>query len=156
MSEILANTLEKIFGKNGCMEVIFTNLFKTALIVGIGYLGLKALFKPIDNSSVELSTPVPVLVSETPEGLLSILPTPIATLLPIESTKDQCVSISHETPNAYRAWLKLGKPNTLTFLNESGPDGSPNNKQEITDLEGDGIINDLPRIVHYGDRFCTP
>lgn len=153
MSEILANTLEKIFGQNGCMEVVFKNLFRIALIVGIGYLGIKILSKSINNSSgLEssiITTPTPVLVSKMPQEL-TILPEPTE-----KPTGENCVYISPEIPNAFRAWLALGRPDELTFYNTNGPDGGPNNQQEITDQEGDGIINNLPHIVHSGDRFCT-
>lgn len=152
--EIPAEFLEKIFGKNGCMEVIFGTLLKVGIAISIGYLGLRLLISknPVDINTNVLPSPTPVLT--TPTFLpLSSNTTPTETNE--QNTSNDCIFINIAHPNAFRAWLSLGKPESVIFFNLAGPDGNPEDKGVLIYEKQDGnIIYKLPRIVHYGDKFC--
>lgn len=146
--EIPAEILEEIFGKNGCMEIIFGTLLKIGIVVAIGYFGLRLLTSKNFDINTDINTnvlPSPTQVSTTPTPNITT-PTPITTE-PTVANED-CVYIGEQYPNAFRAWLSLGGPSEVLFLNLAGPDGDPEDKGERINAK------DLPQIVHEGDKFC--
>lgn len=81
-------------------------------------------------------------------------PTPSSTSALSSSTEipipKNCVTIAYpqQPRNAFRAWLALNQPEDLTFHNDAGPDGD--GKEVKVNRQT------LPKVVHLGDRFCSP
>jgi len=149
MREFLSKSLDSIFGESGCMEQMTLLIFKLLLFVGIAYLGIRMLTKNINNSyntqALATATLQPTVTEIYPTYTPSHPVTP----------QETCVTIDgYLVPNAFRAWLTLGKPPEVIFKNTSGISGN-NEVQKITDTENDGIVNNLPDLVHNGDQLCT-
>jgi len=145
MREFLSRGLDSIFGKGGCMDQISSFILKLLLVGGIAYLGIRMLTENINNSPN-----IQVLATATLQPTATEI-NPTSTPIPQET----CVTIDgYLVPNAFRAWLKLGEPPEVIFKNTSGISGN-NEVQKITDTENDGIVNNLPNLVHNGDQLCT-
>jgi hypothetical protein len=144
MREFLSRGLDSIFGKGGCMEQISSFILKFLLFGGIAYLGIRMLTENINNSPN-----IQVLATATLQPTATEI-NPTSTPIPQET----CVTIDgYLVPNAFRAWLRLGKPGEVIFK-DIGISGN-NEVQKITDTEDDGIVNNLPDLVHNGDQLCT-
>jgi hypothetical protein len=149
MRESLGRGLDSMFGKGGCMEKMTLLLLKLLLVVGIGYLGIRMLIENINESVNNSVNNIPKLATTPlPPTAAAVYPTSTPFLLKIPQEKtpqETCVTIDgYLVPNAFRAWLKLGKPNKVIFKG-----------QTIKDNEGDGIVDNLPTLVHEGDQLCT-
>lgn len=149
MKEFLANTLESFFGEGGYAETTT----KIALGVVVGYLGLRFIIAHVDLSGGQ--EPVPAITETVSSPTL----TPTLNLRSVEEglNQENCLAINPpEIPNAFKAWLKLGKPKEVIFFNTHGPDGDHNNSGRLIINKGKGIVANLPDLVHKGDRFCRP
>jgi len=144
MREFLSRGLDSIFGKGGCMDQISSFILKLLLAGGIAYLGIRMSTENINNSYNTQALATATLQPTATEI------NPTSTPIPQET----CVTINgYLVPNAFRAWLGLGKPDEVIFK-DIGISGN-NEVQIIKDLKNDGIVNDLPVLVHKGDQLCT-
>jgi len=148
MSEFIGNFLEKIYGEGGWAEKIFRFL----LLIGVGYLGINLLIKDV-SSEIQSSAPLNQIsptakVIKTDRPILLSTPPSVSNQL----NKLSCVTINGKNPTAFAAWKKLGQPEKVIFIDRQ-PTGPV--RKKIKDKEGNGIIDNLPDLVHRGDKLCA-